>query len=168
MAFLTITSGELQGQKIEIDRDEISIGRSDQNRVSLDDPASSGKHCVVIREGNKYSIKDLHSTNGTRLNGRNISQARLKPGDIIMVGATEITVDGEDIEIEPEPESFTRANTTPTVIIAPVRNVAGGTPPSPAFQTKKDNRPLLIALIVLCFLLVAAAMGWFLLAILKK
>lgn len=172
MAFLTITSGEMEGQKVELDQDDITIGRSDQNSLSLDDPAISGKHCLVKKEGNKYTLKDLNSTNGTRLNGRNIVEVRLKPGDIIMLGAIELTIDGTDIEIEPEHEPLTRANTTPTVIIAPARNVArnltGSSSPSPAFQTKKDNRPLLIGLAVIGFILVAAAMGWFLMQVFKK
>ncbi|MDD5520925.1 MAG: FHA domain-containing protein [Kiritimatiellae bacterium] len=168
MTVLTITSGELKGQKIDIDRDEITIGRSDQNHISLNEPAVSAKHCVVIRDGKKYTIKDLHSTNGTRLNGRNISESRLKPNDVIMVGTIEITIDGQDMEVEPEKEQFTRANTTPTVIIAPIRNGAGGAPPSPVFQTKRDNRPIVIAFIVLCLLLVAAAMVWFLRAVFTK
>jgi pSer/pThr/pTyr-binding forkhead associated (FHA) protein len=170
MAFLTITSGELQGQKIEIDREEITMGRSDQNVLSLDDPAVSGKHCVVLKDGNKYTIKDLQSTNGTRLNGKNITEARLKLGDVIMVGAIEITIDGTDIEGAPEPE-ITRENTTPTVIMTPhrnpTRNMTAGAPPPPAFQAKRDNKPVLIAFIMLIFLLVAAAMGWFLMAVLK-
>ncbi len=172
MAFLTITSGELEGHKIELDQDEVSIGRSDQNSLSLDDPAISGKHCLVKKDGRKYFIKDLNSTNGTRLNGRNIVESRLKPGDIIMLGAIELTIDGDDIEIEPEPEPLTRANTTPTVIIAPVRGAprahTGSAPPSPAFQTKRDNRPVLIGLAIIGFLLVAAAMVWFLMQVFKK
>jgi len=169
MAVLTITSGEMQGKKIEIDRDEITMGRSDQNVLPLNDPAVSGKHCVIIKDGNKYTIRDLNSTNGTRLNGKNISQARLKPADVIMVGAIEITIDGTDIDVEPEQE-ITRENTNPTVIMPPVRSIArnvSGSAPPPAFQTKRDNKPILIAFIVLAFLLVAAAMGWFLLAVLK-
>ena len=168
MASLTITSGELQGQKIDIDKDELSIGRSDQNTISLDDPAASGKHCIIVRDGNKYTLKDLRSTNGTRLNGRNIVESRLKPGDVITVGVAEMTVDGPEIEIEPEPEPITRANTTHTVIMAPVRTIAPiNAPPSPAFQTKKDNRPLLIAVIVICVILVAVAIGLFVVAMMK-
>lgn len=168
MASLTVTSGELQGQKVEIDKDEISVGRSDQNDISLDDPAASGRHCVIVRDGNKYSIKDLRSTNGTRLNGRNIVEARLKPGDVITVGVAEMTIDGAEIEVEPEPEPITRANTTNTVIMAPVRSIAsaGATPP-PAFQTKRDNRPIIITIIVVCVILVAVAIGLFVVAMMK-
>ena len=172
MAVLTITSGEMEGQKVELDQDEITIGRSDQNALSLDDPAISGKHCLIKKDGNKYTLKDLNSTNGTRLNGRNIVETRLKPGDIIMLGAIELTIDGTDIEIDPEPEPLTRANTTPTVIIAPSRNFSknlGGSPShSPAFQAKHDNRPMLIGLAVLGFIIVAIAMGWFLMQVFKK
>lgn len=155
----------MNGQKFEFEQNEISIGRSDQNVISLDNPAASGKHCAVIRDGNKYSIRDLHSTNGTRLNGRNVVEARLKPGDIITVGGVEITIDGPDIEAEPTPEPITRASSTPTVILAP--HAVSGTPPSPAFQVKRSNKPVKIAIIIAVFALVAAAAAWFLINVMK-
>jgi len=171
MASLTITSGEMEGQKVKVDQDEISIGRSDQNTLALDDPAISGSHCAVIRDGNKYSIKDHNSTNGTRLNGKNVTEARLKPGDIITVGAIDIAIDGEDIEVEPEPGPITRGNTTPTTILSPPRNIssnnAGGNQPPPAFHAKRDNKVLFVGLIVLCIILVVAAMAWFMLQLNK-
>lgn len=167
MASLTITSGDLQGQKIDIDKDEITIGRSDQNDISFDDPAASGKHCVIMRSGNRYTIKDLRSTNGTRLNGRNIVEARLKPGDVITVGVADMTVEGTEIEVEAEPEPITRANTTHTVIMAPVRNLTQNGPPSPAFQKKKDNRPIVIVIVVVCVILVTIAIGLFVVAMMK-
>jgi predicted component of type VI protein secretion system len=170
MASLTIATGELSGQVFELDKDELSIGRSDQNVISLDDPAVSGKHCVVARSGNKYSIRDLHSTNGTRLNGKNVSEARLKPGDVITVGAVDMTIDGAEIEIEPPaPDLDPRVSTTPTVIMTP-RSSAGRPAPvaaSPGFQTKKDNRALWFVIVAICLILVGAAMAFFLTRVFK-
>ena len=68
MAFLRIIAGSQKGQKFEIDRDKVVIGRAPENVVAVDDAAMSGQHCAVLREGRKYTLKDLDSTNGTRLN----------------------------------------------------------------------------------------------------
>ncbi|MBN2301599.1 MAG: FHA domain-containing protein, partial [Lentisphaerae bacterium] len=59
MAFLQVMTGEDEGKKIEFLHDEISIGRADDNSIQVKDPAASAHHCVVIREGNKYTLRDL-------------------------------------------------------------------------------------------------------------
>jgi len=165
MALLTITTGERTGEKIEIKKSEISIGRSAESDISLDEAAVSGHHCSIVRDGNKLSIRDNRSTNGTRLNGKNVTEARMKPGDILAVGPVEFMVSGSDIEVEPE--QITKTNASPTVIIAPPHNVAGGPPPSPVFQAKKDNRMVVIAIVLACLFIVAAAMVFFLKQLLK-
>ena len=166
MAFLKIMSGEQTGQEFQIDRDELSIGRSDQNVISLDDASISGKHCLIIRNGKKFSIRDLHSTNGTRVNGRNISESRLKSGDAIMAGSIEILIEGSEIEAEPETQvEHSRATTTPTVIMTPQR-ATSSTPP-PAFHKKRDNRMLIGIVVGACLILVAVALVWFIMNVMK-
>jgi len=165
MASLTFTTGDRTGETIEIDKNEISIGRSDQNDIPLDEAAVSGRHCSVVRDGNKLFLRDKGSTNGTRLNGKNVTEARMKPGDVISVGPVEIMVSGNDIEVEPE--YITKANASPTVIIAPPHTIAGGPPPSPVFQTKRDNRLIVIAVVLVCLIVVAVAMVFFLKQLLK-
>lgn len=108
MALLIGMSQEVRGKNINIDKDEISIGRKAENDVVIDNPTVSGRHCTVIRQDNKYTVKDLGSTNGTRVNARDITEAALKPKDIIQVGSIEFMFDvepGETIETEQEPNA---------------------------------------------------------------
>jgi pSer/pThr/pTyr-binding forkhead associated (FHA) protein len=98
MAFLKIISGELKGTKIQIDRDEIVIGRAPENMVHIDDASISGRHCMIRRDGRRFTLADLKSTNGTMLNNVPIESYRLSAKDIISVGSVDILFDGDDIE----------------------------------------------------------------------
>ena len=71
----------------------ITIGRGREADVMLDDEKVSRVHCgVALRNGNYY-LKDLKSRNGTHLNGEEVEEAQLNPGDHIRVGSTVITFD---------------------------------------------------------------------------
>ncbi len=95
-AALEIERGELTGTKFALSADESDIGRWDADSgifpdVDLDrfDPEAkvSRRHARITREGGKYLIEDLGSTNGTFVNrGR-----RLLPGD------KNILADGDEI-----------------------------------------------------------------------
>lgn len=92
----------MKGRKLELSGDETTLGRNAGNAIRVDDGSVSGHHCVIRRQENRYTLFDLNSTNGTRLNGQMIEQCRLKPKDIIQVGNIELMIDGQEIEVEPE------------------------------------------------------------------
>lgn len=54
----------------------IVIGRGEKKKVdiAIPKPNISGQHCMIIKEGNKYYISDLNSTNGTRYNGIKVNE----------------------------------------------------------------------------------------------
>jgi type II secretory pathway predicted ATPase ExeA len=62
------------------------IGRDPACHVHLDSKFFSRRHAIVAREGDGWTIADLNSTNGTRVNGRPIRKHRLKDGDAIAIG----------------------------------------------------------------------------------
>jgi len=63
-----------------------SIGRLPDNTVVVDNPAVSGHHAVVFRDGDHFVIEDLASTNGTFVNGKRVTTQKLRGGDTIRVG----------------------------------------------------------------------------------
>ena len=69
--------------------DIITIGRKEDNSVVLQDMHTSGNHAkLVVKENNLY-IQDLHSTNGTFVNGRKIStNVKLLGKEEIQIGTT--------------------------------------------------------------------------------
>jgi pSer/pThr/pTyr-binding forkhead associated (FHA) protein len=76
--------GPLKGEIQEFSFPEILIGRhaACNLRFPQDLVVISRKHANIIREGNRFKIVD-HSTNGTFVNGKRVSEAYLKNGDVI-------------------------------------------------------------------------------------
>jgi pSer/pThr/pTyr-binding forkhead associated (FHA) protein len=64
----------------------VTIGRLPDNDVVIDNPAVSGRHARVYREGNHYVLEDLKSTNGTFVNDKPIARHTLLEGDTVLVG----------------------------------------------------------------------------------
>ena len=79
-------------RQVPLGDEPVSIGRHPQNTVVITDPLSSRRHCVIERAKAGWQVRDLNSSNGTRINGSVISQSRLLPGDIIGIGATRIVL----------------------------------------------------------------------------
>jgi hypothetical protein len=68
----------------------ISLGRSADADIRLDDRYASGFHARVFNRGGGYFVEDLNSTNGTLLNSKELhGEAELRPGDVIRIGDTE-------------------------------------------------------------------------------
>jgi len=68
----------------------ISLGRSPDADIRLDDRYASGIHVRVFNRSGRYFVEDLNSTNGTLLNSRELhGEAPLNPGDSIRIGDTE-------------------------------------------------------------------------------
>jgi pSer/pThr/pTyr-binding forkhead associated (FHA) protein len=65
----------------------ITIGRVPLNHVIIDNPTISAQHAILARLGDSYRLKDLHSTNGTQVNGVSITDAELNDGDKIRFGS---------------------------------------------------------------------------------
>jgi len=98
MASLIGMSSEVKGKSFPIDRDEISIGRAKDNVVVIESATVSGHHCAIVRDGPHFTLKDLESTNGTRLNSKDVTSARLRPKDIVQIGSVEFLFDAEPSE----------------------------------------------------------------------
>jgi hypothetical protein len=68
----------------------VTLGRDAEADVRLEDRFASGLHCRIHSRGNAYYLEDLNSTNGTYLNGEQLSgEAELSDLDEIRIGETE-------------------------------------------------------------------------------
>lgn len=79
-------------RQVPIGDQPVTIGRHPENAVIITDPVASRRHCVVDKTPQGWRVRDLNSSNGTRLNGLVIEQSRLLPGDIVSIGATRIVL----------------------------------------------------------------------------
>ena len=68
----------------------VSLGRSADADIRLDDRYASGIHARVFNRSGSHFVEDMNSTNGTLLNSRDLhGEAELNPGDVIRIGDTE-------------------------------------------------------------------------------
>ena len=86
MAKLILKFAERELQECAVGTHAVSIGRLPDNLIVIDNPAVSGRHARVFREGKHYVVEDLNSTNGTFVNEKPIARHTLFEGDVVLVG----------------------------------------------------------------------------------
>jgi pSer/pThr/pTyr-binding forkhead associated (FHA) protein len=64
-----------------------TIGRAPLNQIVIDNPAVSAQHAIIARSDESYRLKDLHSTNGTKVNDVSVTDIALQDGDKIQFGS---------------------------------------------------------------------------------
>ena len=90
MSFLIKVQYKGKSASFQTRGQKLYIGRSNECHVRLKDPLISSKHCILFIDNNHLSIKDLISTNGTFVNGLQITDEKLYIGDIIIIGHTKL------------------------------------------------------------------------------
>ena len=73
----------------------VRIGRHPDLAIHLDDESASYFHCQIDEINGTLWIRDLGSTNGIFVNGFNVAQSHLMPGDRLTVGTTSFRVEYE-------------------------------------------------------------------------
>ena len=91
-ATLAIRSGGGRaGEVFSVAGDRMTIGRSPDAEVFLDDVTVSRNHALLVRRRDGLYIDDLGSLNGTYVNRRRIDSHRLEDGDELQVGKYKLT-----------------------------------------------------------------------------
>jgi len=87
MTLLLSISFGTERKSFPLDRDSARIGRASQNTIQIADPTVSKEHAEIARAGEKVTIRDLGSRNGTRVNGVEVHEATpIHDGDLIEIG----------------------------------------------------------------------------------
>lgn len=86
MPKLILKFDERELQECHVGNQPIAIGRLPDNNIVIDNPAVSGRHARVYREGDHYVLEDLKSTNGTFVNEKPVARHTLLESDVVLVG----------------------------------------------------------------------------------
>ena len=81
------------GTPIELTKDVTLVGREDFCDLALDHKSVSKIHCVLVRTEGLVLVRDLGSTNGTRVNGQRIRRGALLPKDRLAIANFKYTVE---------------------------------------------------------------------------
>ena len=81
--------GELQpiggGDSIPLLKKTLVVGRRESADVVLRFPTISGSHCELVVEEGIWVVRDLNSSNGTKVNGVRVNEQHVKPGDTLVI-----------------------------------------------------------------------------------
>ncbi|MEA2133448.1 MAG: hypothetical protein QOC68_1357 [Solirubrobacteraceae bacterium] len=139
MATLVITSGQLQGRRIEVSR-ELVIGRENVD-IEIEDVELSRRHVAVRPTEGGLEVEDLGSRNGTRVDGTRIDgPTRIRHGAVLSVGVTTFTVDAPPVEAAPAAPAIPDAGETRAHV--PQGTVVGQAPrPAARERTRPGDSP---------------------------
>jgi transcriptional regulator with GAF, ATPase, and Fis domain len=108
---LVCIAGSRKGDEFDLGETAVMMGRERDNQVCLADAWSSKHHCKIVLTGSHFTLVDLHSRNGTFLNGTPVRERVLEHGDEIRVGRSVFIVLLREDDISPAapPVQFDRA-----------------------------------------------------------
>jgi transcriptional regulator with GAF, ATPase, and Fis domain len=102
-----ILSGNHKGHSVVL-AGHTRIGKSSDNDIVLTDDTVSRHHCELLRAPDGIHVRDLESTNGTRVDGTRIREAMLGSGQVLKVGEVEISIrpTQQRMEVLPSDKTF--------------------------------------------------------------
>jgi predicted component of type VI protein secretion system len=152
MPRLILRSAETGPISRELTGDVITIGSAPDNTIVLDHASVSPRHAQLQRSGDIYRLKDLNSTDGTRVNSETITEVPLRIGDRLRFGKVEARFEADlSSGTQPLPE-LAAIKAKPAEMSVRPTDFANA---SPFPRRKKDKDPTRTAI------LAAAAVAFF-------
>lgn len=154
---LTLQDGTQQTH--ELTDEHITFGRAPDNALEIEDASVSSHHGTLTFKDGDYVLRDIGSTNGSRLNGKDLAtdtDYHLQDGDSLRLGKVEGTYESENkVGSRPLPEEDA-PDLTPASSSSAPQNFQNASP----FQTKKKKKdPVAKAIMVLGIVAILAFIG---------
>lgn len=122
---------------LDLDAERMSIGRADDNMLVIADDSVSSRHGEVTFDGASWTLTDLGSTNGTKVDGSRVDSVALSSGAAFQLGNVDCVFVGDDAgsnESESASDSDEAAYSAPTISVS--------TPTSTGYGAQPYNRSL--------------------------
>ena len=140
----------------ELSDEVVTLGRSPENLIHLDDPSVSGRHAQLQIVDENVQLTDLGSTNGTTVNGAPVTTATLRAGDRVRFGKIEACYECEVAgDAQPLP-AMEEVEAKPAEVSARPADFANASP-FPKRKTEKD--PVRTALFAAAAVAILAFIG---------
>jgi len=165
MAKLVVLSEGLIGRSHELTAERTTVGRVEDNTFQIAEASVSSHHCEILLQGSEIKVKDLNSTNGTYINGQQITEAVLKPDQVLRLGKVDLKLEGEGAAPSPGKKPIEQTLVVPRGVS--LDKLEHG-PKAIGFDTaakgfaKKDNRTnkLFVAAVVVVVIGILAVIAW--------
>ncbi len=167
MPKLVVLSEGLTGRAHELKAEKTTIGRVEDNTFQIPHPSVSSHHAEILLRGNEVLVRDLSSTNGSFIGDQPITEAVLKPSQVLRLGQVEIR-----LEADPSSTTKTKMVLDHTQIVPPGikrdeldQTVRVPAKPSTGFEKKSNKGPIIFisaaVVVALLILLVLAKLLFF-------
>lgn len=166
MPKLVVISEELAGKTYDLALDTTSVGRGPDNAIRIEDSTVSHHHATIQLNGTEVILRDLNSTNGTRLNGQKVTESKVAHGDIVRFGKIELRFEGEIKKTTsplPKPSSGISAE---EIASSPAKKEGSFGSASPFPKERKQKRGAMQYVIMGLSLVAAALLGYMLVRLL--
>ena len=141
----------------ELTEDVVTVGRVSDNTIQIEDASVSSHHAELTLHGTDYVLKDLGSTNGTRLNGNAVAPEEehpLQPGFVVRFGSISVRYATEtDGEQQPMPEESEPVLAPAATSVAP--SDFANASPFPKKQKEKNASAMAVMAVGILAILVA-------------
>ena len=77
-------------KEVDLEKSRTTLGRRPNNDIVIENLTVSGEHAVFHLQGQAVEVEDLHSTNGTFVNGQPVQRQALRDGDQVIIGKYEV------------------------------------------------------------------------------
>ncbi len=167
MAYLVLMDGPAKGQRFELPpAGEITLGRSPDNAVVIDDPSVSSSHAIITPRAEGFQLLDNASTNGTRVNDASVTEAVLFRGDVITFGNIPAMLEGDDVPARDGDPALGGGIERTMPDFRPRTTRSSKAVPRPKdFAQRRDSNRLWKGLIFLIVIAVVVAIAYFVLTL---
>lgn len=143
----------------DLNDETITIGRVPDNAIQIDDASVSSHHAQLTLSGGAYHLRDLNSTNGTRLNGQRVSDSALQDGDRVRFGKVEAVFRASaSSESRPMP-AVTPVNVTPASSSRKPPDFANASPFGSGAKAKDSGGRIIMGFAILAIVAFVAALA---------
>src|ERR1044072_594171 len=159
MPRLVVLSEGLTGRSHELKAERTTVGRVEDNTFQIPDASVSSHHCEILLKGSEVVIRDLNSTNGTFINGHQITEATLKPSQILRLGQVEVRLEGDQSSAQKK-MTLDHTQVVPQGIkFEELGQLAKSG--SPGFEKKSNTgTKVFIIIAIIVGVLILGALGW--------
>lgn len=151
MPRLVLLSEGLTGRTYELKAETTTVGRVSDNAFEIPEASVSSHHAELVLRGADVLVRDLNSTNGTFINGERVTEAALKPGQILRLGTIEMRLESGEAPAAKQKQTLDQTRVIPQGVKLDEISSSGTAPQfkSTGFEKKSNKGAKVFAIVAI-------------------